>query len=91
MQITSTPDAQVSYGAVSWSPTIYDHLPLPNGRRVGETDSSTLYTLFDKLGVAAFHHRLGRTAAIECYAAHLRAVGNAGSDSAIQTYLKEHS
>jgi hypothetical protein len=43
-----------------WGKSNHDHLPLPNGKTVGETDDSSLFRMFDRLGVPGFKHALGR-------------------------------
>ena len=74
-----------------WGPSHYDDLLLPNGKRVGETESGELYRTFDRLKVPGFDHHLGRIAAIEKFAAEVARVAQKGADEAVARWFKEHA
>ena len=71
------------------SPTMHDHLPGPNGKKVGQTSSEELYRFFDKLKIEGFNHSLGRQFAVEKYAAHIAKVANLGADAAVADFIRK--
>jgi hypothetical protein len=72
----------------TWSPGLYDHLLLPDGRRLGDTDTDQLRPILSKLGVKDSHTR-PRPEISHDYAVLLERVHNEAGDRAVATFLEE--
>jgi hypothetical protein len=70
----------------SFSPVL-DELRLPSGQKVSEVDQGFLYGEIGRL-VPSFSHNLGRVAAIEKYASHLRGIYDTAGKAAVAQFLE---
>jgi hypothetical protein len=82
----TAPGDTVSQQISSFSPVL-DALLLPNGQKCSEADQGFLYGEIARL-VPSFSHNLGRVAAIEKYASHLRGIYDTAGKAAVTAFLE---
>jgi hypothetical protein len=72
----------------TWAPTyLYYHLLLPDGRKLGETDTDQLRPILSKLGIKNAHTR-PRTEIAHDYAVLLERIHNEAGDRSVAAFLE---
>jgi hypothetical protein len=72
----------------TWAPTyLYDHLLLPDGRKLGDTPTEQLRPILSKLGIRDSHTR-PRPEVAHDYAVLLEKIHNEAGDRAVATFLE---
>jgi hypothetical protein len=85
----TNPGAPGKGAGPSWPRTSHDHLKLPSGKTIGETDNENLRSELTRLGIEE-SQTAGRERIIEKYAELINAVARAGADKAVAEWLQNH-
>lgn len=81
------PNSGIARAPATSAKTKHDHLPLPDGRKIGEVKSAELFRLFAALGVPGVAAENGREANVNCFAAHLERIRFEAATAAMNAFL----
>jgi hypothetical protein len=67
-----------------------DHLPLPGGAKIAETETNVLRGILLTAGVPGISASNGRYANLEAYQKHLDGIRKSAADAAVANWLKSN-